>query len=329
MSAPARRKNLQRKRMIRAIFALVLFLALFWYAYQNDLIGPELWESPAQADGSSFPQTDPAELSVYFLDVGQGDSALVRIPDGNGTFDMLIDTGEYAYADGLTETLQALSVERIDALICTHQHTDHMGCMARIVQRFEIGEIYMPKLPNEVVPTTSAYEALLNAIKQKPLRANALYRGTKIDCPAGASIEVLAPEKDADWDDLNNYSGVLRISFGDTAFLFTGDAETASEKLILKSDATLWADVLKCGHHGSRTSSSANFLKAVSPDYAVISCGAGNSYGHPHDGTLEKLSKLGTEVFRTDEDGTILAASDGKTVRFTVGLPSVKAKDFS
>lgn len=328
MTAPARRKNLQRKRMIRAIFALVMFLALFWYAYQNDLIGPELWEPPAQTDGVSLPETDPAELSVYFLDVGQGDSALVRIPDGNGTFDMLIDTGEYAYADGLTETLQALDVERIDALICTHQHTDHMGCMARIVQRFDIGEVYMPKLPGELVPTTSAYEALLNAMKKKGLHANALYRGAEIACPDGASVQVLAPEQNADWGDLNNYSGVLRLCFGDTAFLFTGDAETDSEKVILKSDATLWADVLKCGHHGSRTSSSANFLKAISPDYAVISCGADNDYGHPHDGTLKKLSLLGTEVFRTDENGTVLAASDGKTVQFTVGLPSVKAKEW-
>ena len=329
MTAPTRRKNLQRKKLIRAVFALVLFLALFWYAYQNDLLGPELFEPPTQADGSSFPQTDSEQLAVYFLDVGQGDSALVRIPNGDEPFDMLIDTGEYAYADGLTETLQALEVDRIDALICTHQHTDHMGCMARIVQRFEIGEIYMPKLPSDVVPTTSAYEALLNAIKEKSLRANALYRGAEIDCPAGASIEVLAPERDADWDDLNNYSGVLRLSFGDTVFLFTGDAESASEKLILHIGEPLFADVLKCGHHGSRTSTSAKFLKAVAPDYAVISCGTDNSYGHPHKEVLEKLDKLGVEIFRTDQDGTVLAVSDGETIRFTVGLPSVREKEFN
>lgn len=328
MSASARRKNIQRRRIIRAAFTLVVLLALFWYAHENDLLGRELFEPQGQNHSAAFPQTDPTQLAVYFFDVGQGDSALVCIPDGDTPFHLLIDTGEYEYADGLTETLQALGVERIDALVCTHQHNDHMGCMARIVQRFEIGAVYMPKLPKELVPTTSAYEALLKAMKQKGLRANALDRGAQIDCPGGASIEALAPERDAAWEDLNNFSAVLRLSFGDTAFLFTGDAESASEKLMLQSGATLSADVLKCGHHGSRTSTSAKFLKAVSPDYAVISCGEDNAYGHPHEQVLEKLETLGVDIFRTDRDGSVLASSDGFVVNFTVGLPAVKAKEY-
>lgn len=329
MSASAQRKSAQRRRIIRAVFTLVVLLALFWYAGENGLLGQELWEPQGQAQTVSFPQTDPTQLAVYFFDVGQGDSTLVRIPNGTTPFYLLIDTSEYSYADGLTETLQTLGVERIDALVCTHQHTDHMGCMARIVQRFEIGAVYMPKLPTELVPTTSAYEALLNTMKQKKLRAAALYRGAQIDCPAGVSIEVLSPERDADWDNLNHFSAVLRLSFGDTTFLLTGDAESANEKLILQSGATLSADVLKCGHHGSRTSSSAKFLKAVSPDYAVISCGTDNAYGHPHKEVLEKLNKLGVDIFRTDQDGTVLATSDGGTIEFTVGLPAVKAKEFN
>lgn len=328
MSASPRRRNRQRKRIVSAIVTLMALLALFWYAQENDLLGPALLEPQEQAGAVSFPQTDPAQLAVYFLDVGQGDSALVKIPNGDTPFHLLIDTGEYAYADGLTETLQALGVERIDALVCTHQHNDHMGCMARIVQRFEIGAVYLPKLPEAIVPTTSAYEALLRAIQKKGLRATALERGAQIDCPESVTLEVLAPEPDADWEDLNNFSGVLRLRFGDTAFLFTGDAEQASEKVILQSGAELSADVLKCGHHGSRTSTGKAFLAAVSPDYAVISCGENNEYGHPHEQVLKRLDTLGAQVFRTDLDGTILAARDGVNVKFTTGLPAVKIADF-
>lgn len=326
MSSSRRRKTTQRKRILRAIFTFVVLLALFCYAEKNGLLSAVQPGASDPAGSSGFPQVDSSQLAVYFLDVGQGDSALVRIPNGETPFHVLIDTGEYEYADGLTETLRTLGVERIDALICSHQHTDHMGCMARMVQRFEIGAVYMPRPPKELTPTTSAYEALLNALKKKDLRANALHRGARIDCPAGAAMEVLAPERDAAWEDLNNYSAVIRLVWGDTAFLFTGDAESGSEKMILESGAALSADVLKCGHHGSRTSSTAKFLKAVAPDYAVISCGTDNPYGHPHEPTLEKLDKLGTEVFRTDEDGTVLAVSNGTVVNFTVGLPSVKAK---
>lgn len=303
--------------------ALVAALLLLWA--ENQGLFEELPANHPQTPGTvSFsPAEKPKGLEVYFLDVGQGDSELIRLPNGEGVFHILIDTGEYAYADSLTEGLRALGVEKIDALICSHPHTDHMGCMARIVQRFEIGSFYMPRLPDEKVPTTSAYEALLNALEKKGLTATPLEQNTVIPCPAGASLQVSAPQRGADWEDLNNYSGVLRLTYGETSFLFTGDAEKESEALVLEDGYEISADVLKCGHHGSRTSTSAKFLKAVNPRYAVISCGKDNSYGHPHEGTLEKLQKLGTTVYRTDEDQTVLAKSDGTTVTFETGLPSI------
>ncbi|MCH5353883.1 MAG: MBL fold metallo-hydrolase [Acutalibacter sp.] len=278
-------------------------------------------ESSDSARPSAAAETEPPEeLEVYFLDVGQGDSELIRIPDGDGVFCALIDTGEYEYADRLTDALRSLGVERIDALICSHPHTDHMGCMARIVQRFDIGTVYMPRIPDDQVPTTSAYEALLNALEKKKLTAVPLRSGTEISCPEGAEFHVLAPEADDVWEGMNNYSGVIRLIYGDTSFLFTGDAEKQSESKILKGEYSVEADVLKCGHHGSRTSTSAKFLKAVDPEYAVISCGKDNSYGHPHEETLEKLNMLGTSIYRTDTDKTVLARSDGMWITFTTGL---------
>ncbi len=290
-------------------------------------MGPAPGAASRPQPGAGAQTVEAGGLEVYFLDVGQGDSELIRIPDGEKGFTALIDTGEYEYADGLTEMLRSLGVERIDALICSHPHTDHMGCMARIVQRFEIGAVYMPRLPDEQTPTTSAYEALLNAIEKKGLRVKTLRAGTEIACPESASFAVSAPEKDAVWEDINNYSGVIRLTYGETSFLFTGDAEKQSEKVVLESGAELKADVLKCGHHGSSTSTSQKFLETVDPDYGIISCGEDNSYGHPHRETLESLKKAGVQIYRTDRDGTILVRSDGKQIAFETGLPSVEGRE--
>lgn len=333
--APGRRRRPPPRKLSLASLLVIIFLAaLFVAAWENGMLGEVPGSEPASTGNveTVLPAGgNPAGdgLEVYFLDVGQGDSELIRIPNGEEDFHVLIDTGEYAYADGLTEMLCSLGVEKIDALICTHPHTDHMGCMARIVQRFDIGAIYMPRLPDDQVPTTSAYEALLNAIEEKKLRVKALRAGTKISCPEGASFEVSAPEKDAVWEGINNYSGVIRLTYGETTFLFTGDAEKQSEKKILESGVELKADVLKCGHHGSSTSTSQKFLQAVEPAYVVISCGKDNSYGHPHQETMESLTESGARIYRTDEDGTVLARSDGSSVTFETGLPSVKEKEWN
>ncbi len=331
------------KRSFRSYLRLVLIALLcveavigLWFLKEAEF--PAL-ESTASVQAVSQPETvheaDGGDgLEVYFLDVGQGDSQLVRLPQegGDGWFDILIDTGEYAYADGLTEYLRDLGVEKLDYFLISHPHTDHMGCAARIIQRFDIGRFGMPRVTEEAAPVTSAYEALLDALNDKGIVADALDQNAALEMPEGLSLKVLAPREDADWDDLNNWSAVFRLTYGETSFLFTGDAEKQSESLILEdAEARGWdlkTDVLKCGHHGSRTSSSAKFLKAVDPEYAVISCAMGNDYGHPHQQVLEKLEKLDVDVYRTDLDGTVLAKSDGKTVSWQLGLSSVEAREW-
>lgn len=322
----AKRRTGKHQKAANAATIIAVFVIALSLIVTNRL---GLWErEDASASSGPVSQAVPGgELQVWYLDVGQGDSELIRIPGESGYFNVLIDTGEYEYADGLTSFLQGQGIERIDVLVATHPHADHMGCMARIVQRFEIGSLYMPLLPEEQTPTTAAYEKLLDAASEKGLVIGELHRGAYLEASSEADFQVLAPEKGAEWESVNNYSAVIRLTYGDTSFLFTGDAEKESEKLILEHGDDLSADVLKCGHHGSKTSTSAKFLKAVNPRWAVISCGAGNQYGHPHDGTLEKLEKLDCEVFRTDEDGTVLAVSDGTKIEFETGLDSIVPKE--
>lgn len=304
---------------------LVLLIVLFLLSSRIKLSGGSAPEGVESIPLPDVIQEQP--LQVYYLDVGQGDSELVRIPGETGYFNMLIDTGEYQYADGLTEYLKGLGVERIDALVCSHPHTDHMGCMARIIQRFDIGAIYMPMMPEDNAPTTAAYEKLLDAALEKGLTINQLHEDAIIESPAGSQFQVMSPRVNADWDDANNYSAVMRLVYGESSFLFTSDAEAESEEIILEDGYMLRSDVLKCGHHGSSTSTSDEFLEAVDPLYAVISCGKDNRYGHPHDETIEKLDANEIITYRTDLQGTILAESMGSSITFTTGLDSVKGKD--
>lgn len=290
--------------------------------------GTSQWAQAAPTPGpaeETSPQS-PGLLQVYFLDVGQGDATLVRAPDGDVTWTMLIDTGEYAYADGLTDALKGLGVNRIDALVCTHPHLDHMGCMARIVQRFEIGALYMPLIPDELVPTTSGYEALLRRMKEKDLAATRLAMGTVIPCPEALEIQVLSPDPEAVWEEMNDYSGVLKLVWGSNSFLITGDAEKPSEQVMLYSGQDLSAQVLRLGHHGSSTSTSVGFFDAVDPEIAVISCGRDNKYGHPHREVRALLEERGTPTYRTDQDHTILITADGTSLTVTTDLPSVAEK---
>ena len=284
---------------------------------------------PTPPPPEDTPAESPGLLQVYFLDVGQGDSTLIRAPAGDVTWTMLIDTGEYAYADGLTDALKGLGVTRIDALVCSHPHLDHMGCMARIVQRFEIGALYMPRIPDDQVPTTSGYEALLRRMKEKDLSATRLAMGTQIPCPEGMGIQVLSPDPNAVWDEMNDYSGVLKITWGANSFLITGDAEKPSEQVMLYSGQDLSAQVLRLGHHGSSTSTSVGFFDAVHPEIAVISCGRNNEFGHPHREVRALLAERGTPTYRTDQDHTILITADGVNLTVTTDLPSIPEKQWA
>lgn len=243
-------------------------------------------------------------IVVHFLDVGQGDSEFIELPNGEC---MLIDAGTSDYSQTVIDSIEEYGYTSIDYVVATHPHADHIGGMREVIEAFDIGEVYMPKASSN----TKTFENLLVAVSDKGLSLHTAKAGVEVYSDSSLKIEFLAPVG-SDYDDLNNYSSVVKITYGSNSFLFTGDAESVSEEEMLSRDyESLSSDVLKVGHHGSGSSSTADFLSAVDPDYAVISCGAGNSYGHPHNEALERLSDTGAEVYRTDEQGTVTISCDG------------------
>ena len=261
-----------------------------------------------------------AEAQVYFIDVGQGDSELIRLKDSG--IDILIDAGTRSTKQELADYLKKLGVDDIDILIGTHPHEDHIGGMAKIIEEFPIGTLYLPETSDEMTPTTKTYESLLDAVEKMDVTMRTASAGDVLLEEGNISFKVLSPSH-TDYDNLNDYSIVTRLKVGDTAFLFQGDAETPVEEEILDSGADVSCDVIKLGHHGSSTSSSRAYLEAANPSAAVISCGVGNEYGHPHRETMDLLEKLSITPYRTDTQKTLLAETDGKTIVWQTELESV------
>ena len=255
-------------------------------------------------------------LSVHFLDVGQGDSIFIELPNSQT---MLIDAGENYHGEGIINYINNCGYSKIDYLVATHPHSDHIGSMAYIVRNFEIGEIYMPK----VSTTTATYENLLNSISKKGLKIKSAAAGMNITYFDDFTADIIAPEE-IDEKNLNNSSIVIKMTLGNKSFLFMGDAEKSEINSIT---ADVSADVLKVGHHGSRTSTTADFLEMVQPSIAVISCGIDNDYGHPHESTLKFLNDINCEIYRTDKDKTITVTTDGNTLNVqTNGISIERAK---
>lgn len=245
-------------------------------------------------------------LKVHFIDVGQGDSILIQCPDGKN---MLIDGGPTDAGSSVENYLKNNKINKIDVIIGTHPHADHIGGLITIVKDFDFKSIYMPKVANN----TACFRDLLVAIKNKGFKINTPKAGGNINFSSTVTVTILAPN-DSNYENLNNYSTVIKLSYGNTTFLFEGDAQDISEQEMLEKGYDLKANVLKVGHHGSYNSTSPEFLKAVSPNYAVISAGEDNKYGHPHKETLKKLHAAGVTVYRTDENGTIIAISNGEKI---------------
>ena len=310
----------RRKKQTYPLWAVVLVI-LFCAAAGliSSLHNGAQQTRPAQNTGSQSASASPKDTLVYFLDVGQGDCELVRLKSGEN---VLIDSGTGETKEKLPEMLRSLGVNRIDVLIATHPHEDHIGGMAQVVEAFPVGQIYMPKIPDAQVPTTAVYENLLRAIDKKGLKITAARGGMTILNSGEAKLEVFAPNS-AKYGGLNSYSVVTKLTCGEKSFLFTGDAEADSEKELIAKGYDLKSDVLKCGHHGSSTSTTAAFLKAVHPGAAVISCGVNNDYGHPDKQVVSRLQKAGVTIYRTDLQDTILARCDGKTITFSTGEKSV------
>ena len=268
-------------------------------------------EEPGSLPAGSQVQPVEGLLEVTFLDVGQGDSILLRTREQN----ILIDAGEVEYGQTVVDDLADYGVEELDLVIATHMHSDHMGGMAAVVEALPVDTFVMTALPDSMVPTTRVYENLLTALEESPETAvEAAEPGVVYDLGGGVTLTILGPL--TDYDDLNLTSVVCRVDAGARSFLFTGDMEREAEQDLLEAGADLDADVLKVGHHGASTSSTEDFLAAVSPAASVIEVGTGNSYGHPTGQTLERLQSYGP-IYRTDLDGAVVVATDGVSLTVT------------
>jgi len=253
------------------------------------------------------------ELRVHFIDLGQADSVLIQ----QGNEFMLIDGGNNEDSELLVSYLKEQGVNHIKYLIATHPHEDHIGGLDAVINAFNIEKLIMPNITHN----TRTFEDLLLAVQKKNLKITAPKVGDSYELGEG-NWTILAPYP-KEYEDLNNYSVVISYAYGSHTFLFTGDAEKEAEFDMLKENVAnpeiFKADVLKVGHHGSSSSTSLEFLDAVSPSFAVISVGAQNDYNHPHEETIKRLQERNIEILRTDLNGNIIFFSDGKELTYITG----------
>ncbi len=247
-------------------------------------------------------------LTVRMLDIGQGDSFLL---EKDGKF-VMIDTGDIEHREAIVQLLKKYHVKTISKIIITHPHADHLGGMNAIFKNFKVESIYDDGMP----ANTASYKNYLKQIEANKIPYQSLKAGDEVNFFDGVNFKVLEPVKkikdQKGNSDFNNNSIVGRLTYGNFSMMFTGDAEKEEEASILSQKGTFKSDVLKVGHHGSRTSTSPEFLKAVAPKEAFISCGQGNDYGHPHKVTVDKLNKAKIHIYRTDRDGTVTLTTTGK-----------------
>lgn len=289
----SRKRQKQQPGWVWVFLFIMLFLAFAYVLYS--------WQeqaAPVPAEGVGF--------EVHFMDVGQADAALV-ICDGHY---MLIDGGNAEDSDLVYAYLERQGAKHLDCMVATHAHEDHIGGLS--------GALNYATVDTALCPVTEysskVFQNMVKYLEEQGKSITVPRPGDRFDL-GSARVEILGPVEE--YDDANNTSIVLRIDYGETSFLFTGDMETRAEEDLLNSGADVSATVLKAGHHGSDTSTGYRFLREVMPEYAVISVGEGNKYGHPDHEVLSRFRDAGAQVYRTDMQGHIIAKSDGKTVTFT------------
>ena len=292
-----KRKN---KKIIYGIIVVILaVLSAFGIDNYDKIFGELPWISAEDYI------TENKNFKVHYIDVGQGDCSLIEA-DGNY---MLIDAGENGHEQQIINYLNSVGVKKLDYVIITHQHSDHIGGIPEVLEEFAVDNIIMPRLTQAQTPTNSTYKAFLNAVQNSGAKVIA----SKADAvyTLGSSSFILMAPITNDAKDINNMSVFVKVSYGTKTFLFTGDGETEEELEVLDTGADLDCDVLHAGHHGSYSSSCKDFLSAVTPEICVISCGEDNDYGHPHDAAIKRIKKHTDEIYRTDICGSIVIQSDG------------------
>lgn len=289
---------MKNEKKIRKIICIIIGIIIVLFILLNGDFINNATASVSNINNSNENNNVDGSLSVHFIDVGQGDCIYIN----QGEYNMLIDAGNNEDGEKLVSYLKSLNVNGFDYVIGTHPHEDHIGGMDDIINNFEIDNYYMP----DKLSTTKTFEDVLDALDAKGLS----YNVPKIDDEfklGDATFKVIYSGDDT--NDINDSSIVLKMTYGDNTFLFTGDATSNVEEIILNKD--IKSDVLKVAHHGSSYSSTTEFLDKVDPKYAIISVGTNNSYNHPASITLQKLSNRDITVYRTDLDGTIIFTSDG------------------
>ena len=291
------------KKFRKTIFPVIVLILLAVAVYFFPGLKPILLPEPQTA----FPEVpEPAgELTVHYIDVGQADCTLLEC----GGQTMLIDGGNVDDSSLVAAYLKEQGIEHLDYMVCTHPHEDHVGGLSGPLNTCTVGQVFAPVTEYDSVP----FEYFLKYTAGQGLEVTVPEADSSF-LLGEARVIVLGPRKT--YEEPNDTSIVLRVDHGENSFLFTGDMETAAEEDLLAAGCDLDVDVLKVGHHGSSTSSSYLFLREVMPEYGVISCGAENTYGHPHEEVSSRLYDAGVTVYRTDEQGTVVATSDGTEIRF-------------
>ncbi|MCB2293013.1 MBL fold metallo-hydrolase [Clostridium algoriphilum] len=245
-------------------------------------------------------------IVTHFIDVGQGDCILIQVNNKN----LLIDSGTSDSKQKLIRYLKKNNIKKLDYIVTTHPHEDHIGGMASIIKTFDVGEFYAPK----AISSSQSFVDMIRALRSKNFKINIAKPNMYLDLGANTSCVMLSPNS-ATYENTNDYSCVIKVSYRNSTYLFAGDAEELAEQELINNGYNLKAQVLKVGHHGSKTSTSQNFLNEVSPKIAVISCGAYNTYGHPNKETLDKLKEINSIIYRTDINKNIVLISDGTNIK--------------
>jgi len=303
-----RRSKKRQKKIIRSFVSLVLILLI---GLLSIIFKP--WQYINDASIGSKDEAGVTDLQVHYIDVGQADSILIRVPTEDGTKNMLIDAGTSSGYPSkvITDYLEKLRINTLEYMIITHPHSDHGMAADKVIEAVDVKNLILP----ECEASQAFWIRMFEAMEEKNLEYTPSEIGDTYQI-GDASFEILGPVDVTQVKDTNDYSVVIRLDYGENSFLFTGDATDESEEAMLAANpaSKFKCDVLKVGHHGSNTSTSAAFLNAAKPSLAIIPCGKDNSHGHPHQVVVDRLEAANIEILRTDLEGTIIICSDKKEV---------------